>query len=264
MGHDVGVYQNVIVPNDRTREGRIVFAPAADLAWRCGARVVNVSNSDVSDRSSRAAVKQHAISQSAADVEFWVDLEHSLAEATLKAASFRPDPIVCAASPPRGPKLLRRGRPVLSPVVAQLAQRADVPVVVIGPVTDTSRGLPMTEMVVVLDGTAEALAMVVRATEWAQQFKLRMVFTALSDRDRLRDRPNVQQYVDEQANSVTAPGGVGVELVQGSGGVDELVTMLADHEDAVVMMSPGPAGAALSRAATELILTSPRAVVLMR
>ena len=83
-----------------------MFAPASDLAWRCGARVVNVSNTDVSNRSAQAAVKQHAISQSAADAEFWVDLEHSLGEATLKAASFRPDPIICAGSPLPAPRLL--------------------------------------------------------------------------------------------------------------------------------------------------------------
>ena len=48
---------DVIVPNDRSREGRIVFAPAADLAWRCGAKVVNVSNTDVNNRSAQAVVK---------------------------------------------------------------------------------------------------------------------------------------------------------------------------------------------------------------
>ena len=36
-----------------------------------------------------------------------------------------------------------------------LAERAEVPVLVIGPCTDTSRGLPMTELVVAVDGTPE-------------------------------------------------------------------------------------------------------------
>ena len=80
LGHDGRVYQNVIVPNDGTLEGRSALAPAADLAWRCGARVVNVSNTEVSDKSSKAAVKGHAMAQSAADVEFWVDLENDLAD----------------------------------------------------------------------------------------------------------------------------------------------------------------------------------------
>ena len=93
------MYQNVIVPNDGTLEGRIALAPAADLAWRCGARVVHVSNTEVSDKSSKAVVKGHAMAQSAADAEFWVDLENDLPDAVLKAATYRLNPIFCVASP---------------------------------------------------------------------------------------------------------------------------------------------------------------------
>jgi hypothetical protein len=258
------VYQNVIVPNDRSREGRVVFASAADLAWRCGARVVNVSNTDVSDRSSKEALKQLAISRSAADVEFWVDLDHSLADAVLMAASFRPDPIICAASAAAAQRLVGRGRNTISPVVVQLAERADVPVVVVGPVADTSRGLPMTEVVVALDGSAESATMLASAAEWARQFRLRMVLTAFTHRDGLRQRSDVQQYLDGKVNSVIAPSGVGIELLGGLGGVDDLVTMLAGHPDAVVMLSPGAAGTSLSEVAIQTILRSPRAVVLLR
>ena len=37
------VYDNVIVPFDGAMSGRVALAPAADLAWRCGARVVIVN-----------------------------------------------------------------------------------------------------------------------------------------------------------------------------------------------------------------------------
>jgi hypothetical protein len=246
------VYQNVIVPNDRSREGRVVFASAADLAWRCGARVVNVSNTDVSDRSSKEALKQLAISQSAADVEFWVDLEHSLADAVLMAASFRPDPIICAASAAAAQRLVGRGRNTISPVV------------VVGPLADTSRGLPMTEVVVALDGSAGSATILGSAAEWARQFKLRMVFTTFTHRDGVRQRSDEQQYLDGQVNSVIAPSDVGIELLQGLGGVDDLVAMLVGHEEAVVILSPGAAGTSLSDVATQTILRSPRAVVLLR
>ena len=65
-------------------------APANDLAWRCDARMVVVSNTDAGDQSSKAAVKLQAIAKSGADVEFWIDLEHPLAEAALKAVAYRP------------------------------------------------------------------------------------------------------------------------------------------------------------------------------
>ena len=258
------MYQNVIVPNEGTREGRIVFAPAADLAWRCGARVVNVSNTDVSDKSSKAVVKQYAISKSAADAEFWVDLEHSLGEATLMAASFRPDPIICAGSGLPVPRLLGSKRPTVSPVVVELVEQADAPVVVIGPRTDTGRGLPMTEVVVVVDGTEQGAGVLGPAAEWARQFKLRMVFTALSDEGPLQERSAAQQYLDAQANAATSAAGVGVELVQGSGGVDDLAVLLAGHEDAVVMIGIGPKGTSMTKNTAALILSSPRAIVLMR
>ena len=264
MGHDDPVYENVIVPNDRSREGRIVFAPAADLAWRCGARVVNVSNTDVSGRSAQAAVKQQAIFKTAADVEYWVDLDHTLAEATLKAVSFRPTPIICVASPRPESRLFSGRKSRLSPLVATLTEESPVPVLVVGPATDTSRGLPMTELVVVLDGTPEGDAVVELAVTWAEQLKLHLVFTALSEHGPLTDRSAVQQHLDLNANSVNIAGGVGVELVQGSGGVDDLVSLLAGHEDAVVMMGAGPVGTRLSKDSSALILVTPRALVLAR
>src|SRR5690606_35541500 len=88
------VYENVIVPFDGSPQGRGALAPAADLAWRCGARIVIVNNTDASDKASRAELKTRAMSLSGADVDFWVDLEHSLGRALVEAARFRPDPIV--------------------------------------------------------------------------------------------------------------------------------------------------------------------------
>ncbi|MGZ4683250.1 MAG: hypothetical protein ACXV8G_12390 [Acidimicrobiales bacterium] len=173
------MYQNVIVPNDGTLEGRSALAPAADLAWRCGARVVNVSNTELSDKSSKAAVKGHAIAQSAADVEFWVDLENDLPVAVLAAAQYRTNPIYCVPSPPtRG--LLGRRKGVLAPLAAEVATRAEAAVVVVGPVVDIARGLPMTELVAVLDGRDGSDELVVLAEQWAQLFKLRLVLTAVA------------------------------------------------------------------------------------
>jgi hypothetical protein len=117
---------------------------------------------------------------------------------------------------------------------------------------------------VALDGSAESATMLASAAEWARQFRLRMVLTAFTHRDGLRQRSDVQQYLDGQVNSVIAPSGVGIELLGGLGGVDDLVTMLAGHPDAVVMLSPGAAGTSLSEVAIQTILRSPRAVVLLR
>ena len=95
MGNNGAVYENVIVPFDGTGTGRTALAPAADLAWRCGARIVIVNNTDASDKASREAIKGKAMTLSGADVDFWVDLDHSLGVALVEAAKFRGRPILC-------------------------------------------------------------------------------------------------------------------------------------------------------------------------
>jgi hypothetical protein len=259
-----GVYQNVIVPNDATLEGRMALAPAADLAWRCGARVVNVSNTDLSDQASKDAVKGHAIQQSASDVEFWVDLDNDLAVAVLAAASYRPDPVFCVPSPASGRRGLGRRKHGLSPVAAEVITRAEAAVVVIGPATDVSRGLPMTELVAVLDGTDASEDLVALAEQWARLFKLGLVLTAVGDPGPGVDAGAQERYLEERADRCGAPGGVGVELIGGDDDVAGLVDLLTGHEDALVMLAPTPVGTGPGPLATDLIGRSPRAVVLPR
>ena len=91
------VYENVIVPFDGTQPGRAALAPAADLAWRCGARIVIVNNTEVSDTASRSALKTRAMSMSGSDVDFWVDVHHDLGEALVEASKFRSNPMICIA-----------------------------------------------------------------------------------------------------------------------------------------------------------------------
>jgi hypothetical protein len=259
-----GVYQNVIVPNDGTLEGRVALAPASDLAWRCGARVVNVSNTEVSDKSSKQAVKGHAIQQSASDVEFWVDLENDLATAVLSAAEYRSNPIFCVPSVGSSRSRIGRRRSGLSPLAAEVVTRAEVGAVVVGPQTDLSRGLPMTELIAVLDGTDASDELIDLAEQWAQLFKLRLVLTAVGGPGSVVDRTTQQLYLDQRADNVTAPGGVGIELAAGDDAWSGLVDLLVEHEDALAMLPPTPVGTPPGALAVELIGRSPRAVVLPR
>ncbi len=64
--------------------------------------------------------------------------------------------------------------------------------------------------------------------------------------------------------SSRAPGGVGVELVQGDDAIDGLIELLGDHDNALVMLPPTPIGTAPSALATDVISRSPRAVILPR
>ena len=263
IGHDGHVYRNVIVPNDGTPEGRVAAAPASDLAWRCGAKTVFVSNTAASDRESKAAVKLQAQAKSQPDVEHWVDLENPLPEAALKAAAFREDPVFCLATPRPTGRLARR-RPTVGHVLPELVARATEPIVVIGPNVDTAQGLPMTELILVLDGMADSDALLDVAAAWATAFKMRLVLTSVPAEGTTQSRSEMQQYLDRRADLAEARAGVTVELVGGDGGIDGLLELFEAHDSAIAMMVPGPVKVGLSRFTESVILASPLVVVLAR
>ena len=70
----------------------------------------------------------------------------------------------------------------------------------IGPAVEISRGLPMTELVAVLDGGAGSDELVAQAEQWAQLFKLRLVLTAVAAQGAIDDRSSQQQYLDQRAD----------------------------------------------------------------
>ena len=256
------VYENVIVPNDGSLEGRVVFAPAADLAWRLSARLVQVSNTEATDKSSRATVKGQAIAHSAADVEFWVDVDHDLASAVLTALSYRPDSMLCVGSPGSKGSFMGRRRSGMQPLAAAIVGAAPVPVMVVGPKADTSRGLPMSELVVVLDGTPAGDGVLALAAEWAHDYKLRLVLTYVTSGASPAAQGEQQDYLDQRAASLQAVGGVAVELVQGDGGPEALARLLERHPDAVVMTMSGARRGSPGPLASALVEHSPRAVLL--
>jgi hypothetical protein len=256
----VGVYENVIVPFDGSLDGRVVLAPANDLAWRCNARMVVVSNTDAGDRSSKAAVKLQAIAKSGADVEFWIDLEHPLAEAALKAVAYRPDSILCVATP-RPSGTLRKRRRTIGHLVGDVVARASVPVLVIGPNADIGRGLAMTELVVVLDCTPSADEVLAYGVAWSKALKLRMIVTASPAPGTNFAPSDLQQYLDERVDGLTAPGGVSTELLRGrpDGEADAVTDMLNERDSSVALISAnhGKAGG-LGIFASKLVLQAPR------
>ncbi len=172
MGHNgARMYKHVIVPFDGGLETRAVVAPAADLAWRCGAKLVIVSTTAISDSALRMVLKSQAISKSGADVDFWIDLDKSIGAALVDAARHRADPIVCISSRRRMRGVIR-ARTTINPFPIEVLQGCTAPVLVIGPETDVSRGLPLVEVVVPYDGSpgaAEALAL---AARWGESLRL--------------------------------------------------------------------------------------------
>ena len=162
------MYKHVIVPFDGLAETRAVLAPAADLAWRCRAKLVIVTTNSVHDDALQVALKSQAIAKSGSDVDFWVDLDRPLDEALLEAARHRPSSVLCVTSRHRLHGMRRRE----TPLPAAVMQAPTVPVVVIGPEMDVTAGLPMSDLYLAVDAAPGAFRAARLAAEWARRFRL--------------------------------------------------------------------------------------------
>ena len=260
------MFDNVIVPYDGSVPGRAVLAPAGDLAWRSGGRVVLVQNTDVADEESRARLKQQAMSQSGADMDFWVDANVSLGRAALDAAAHRAAPVLCVSGKGRPSRLrLHRGLPG---VAEEVLAAAPCPVLVVGPEADVSRGLPMTEALVALDGSASSETILPLGVDLARSLRLRLVLVGVvpeGDDDHAAERQYLERALDQARPLVPE---ASFELVEAPDPASGLLRILTEREDAVMAMSThgrsgtrrGPLGAVAERVVAE----SPRALLLQR
>lgn len=260
------VYENVIVPFDGTQPGRAALAPAADLAWRCGARIVIVNNTEVSDTASRAALKTRAMSMSGSDVDFWVDVHHDLGEALVEASKFRSNPMICIAL--KGKSGLRK-RFSLSPLAEQVFKGAEVPVMVIGPNTDTSRGLPMIELVVSLDGSAVSEQILRPAVDLARSLKLKLILVGVVADSTPGPHTGELDYLRAHAAATRSQvPETSFELISASDPVTGLCDFMDAHEDAVLCMNThgrsGNAKALLGSTALGVIGRNTRATLLAK
>ncbi|MEJ5255549.1 MAG: universal stress protein [Acidimicrobiales bacterium] len=263
------MYQNVIVPFDGSLPARAVLAPAADLAWRCGARVVIVNITEASDRASKAALKSKAMSMSGSDVDFWVDLQNDLATALIEAAKHRADPIIAIPIRTKPTGLLRRQ--TLGAMPAKVLIHSPVPVLVIGPSTDVSRGLPMTEIVVALDGSPQSEHVLPLAVQWARELKLALILVGVvrEGTGGVEAHTAELRYLQERAEAIRpeVPSAT-FELIEAADPAAGLCGFLADHDDAVIAMSThGRSGVdphPLGSVAQGVLLGSPRAMLFVR
>lgn len=262
MGH---VYQNVIVPFDGTQPGRAALAPAADLAWRCGARVVIVNNTAVHDTASREALKSRAMSMSGSDVDFWVDENHDLGDALVEASKYRPNSMICISMKT---KAGLRKRVSLTPLAEQVFKGTEVPVMVIGPNADTSRGLPMVELVVSLDGSPSSEQVLRVAREWARTMKLKVILVGVVASTSTGPHTGEIDYLQAHTSALQSQiPDAGFELIAAPDPVTGLVDFMRQHPDGVLLMSThGRAGDAgtLGDVALGVVGRCPRAVVLSK
>ena len=264
------MYDNVIVPFDGGLELRAALAPAADLAWRCDAKLVVVTTSATSDEESRLVLKTQAIAKSGADIDFWVDLDHEIGPALALAASHRPRSLICVASRYRAVGVVRR-RQVPTPLPTEVFTDAPVPVLTIGPEADVSRGLQLAEVVVALDGSPTSAALLPLAVEWGSRLRVavRLVGLVRIDGDAEGLLVELAQVVDDMSSRVPE---VSLEVLRTGVPAESLLDVLERRSDSVAMIATsGGGGGGGERAeqvigplATAVVARSSRPTLLMR
>jgi nucleotide-binding universal stress UspA family protein len=263
------LYDHVIVPYDGTLPAREGLAPAAGLAWRCGARIVIVNTTEASDRRSRQQVKAAAMAMSGADVDFWVDPDRSLGQALVETARHRSRPILCV--PIRRKDTVLRRRPLLTAMPAEALLGAPCPVLVIGPETEIDQGLPLRELVVGLDGSAASESVLELALTWARALRLGVVLVGVVHDTRDRAHEAERAYLERHLARLAGEEPdleLSVELVGAQDPTEGLLHALAPREASILVMSTHGRGGVdrypLGSVAQATMLRSPRALLFQR
>jgi len=151
---------------------------------------------------------------------------------------------------------------------------AACPVLAVGPRADVSRGLPLVELVVVLDGSPEAAQILPVAAALARDLKLRLILLGVvpGEQDEGIDEPGheaEQRYLEARfAEVAPAVAEAEMALVAAPDRATGIVGFLDDHRDAVLAMTTHGRGGldrrALDDVAQDVVLRSRQAVILVR
>lgn len=259
------MFDYVLVGFDGGPELRAALAPAADLAWRCGAKMVIVSTTAATDEESRLLVKTLAISQSGADVDFWVDLEHHIGDALVEAAAHRPNSLICVASRRKQTGMVRRRNAVI-PISRQVFTETEVPIMALGPETVVSGGLPMTEVVMLHDGSDRCSGTLATVAAWARELRLAVRLVSLlrpgaGDAERAWLVERMEAVLAELAPIVPA---ASLEIVESRDPVETMAAFLTEHAESIFVVGPDRDGseiAAPGSFAAGLLRVTPQALL---
>jgi nucleotide-binding universal stress UspA family protein len=138
-----------------------------------------------------------------------------------------------------------------------------VPVLIIGPEADLSRGLPLAELVMPIDDSPEAVRAARLAADWAIGLRIALRFLSFvpPGASATQAPETVRQIHDEIRARVPS---VVLELIETEQPAGALVAIAAEQVDAVILL-PGPGGTGrepLDAFAGEVVRTSTRAVLL--
>jgi len=168
------MYTRVTVPLDGTSLAEAALAPAAAVAGRQHApvRVVSVrpsGSSHVDLESYHQALDRDGVLEPRWSAEILVDDGQGIAR-TIRRGMGGPDELLCLATHAHG----ALGSLVLGSVAEGLLADESSPVLLVGPRFDADRPVALSTMVVCLDGSPKAEAIIPWATTWATELGMSM------------------------------------------------------------------------------------------
>jgi nucleotide-binding universal stress UspA family protein len=161
--------KTIVVPLDGLKFSERALVPAVELAAQCGAEVVVVTVRPGGPTGDEVPDLEPALLRAGAGSARIVVVEsRSAAEGIATLAASQPDPVVCMTTHARS----RAGQAVFGSVAEELIRTTDVPIVFVGPSATTRPGSRFEELVVCLDGSRAAHAVLPVASSFATDLGL--------------------------------------------------------------------------------------------
>jgi nucleotide-binding universal stress UspA family protein len=164
------LYDQIIVPFDGTKEAGAASQIGADLSALFGAPLLVLTSARTDQSGDLAVLKERAMSLSTDAVEVWVESERTPGRAVASVAQHRgSNALVVMASHARTG--VRRA--MFGSVAEDVVRAADTPVLVLGPRCFLRDPVDLRQVVVCVDATATAEAVLPLAATWADALGLR-------------------------------------------------------------------------------------------
>lgn len=166
------MYQTVIVPFDGSRLAETALGSAVRLADHCGAEILVLSVAgDRGEKAARQADVRRRVDQiTAVPATSLVTFGDEPGAAIARVVSGQERPIVCMSTHGRG----GLARALLGSVAEDLLRRISDPVLLVGPHTSPDASPVDGQLMVCLDGSGHAEAILPTAAAWAREFTMEL------------------------------------------------------------------------------------------
>ena len=265
------MYGTILVPLDGSRFAEIALGPAAELAAAEGATVTLVAVSDLDGTT--AYLREVAARLPVATTVLAVDdAETTPGWVIARLAADRPDALVCMAT--HGRTGVRRA--VLGSVTETVLRSCEGPVLLTGPYVEADRPIVGGKLLVCLDGSDRAEAILPQATSWVKAFDMHLWLAAVISHDPSVARRQVDadvlesNYLARLAHDLDRelPSQVNWDTLHGTHPAVALADVATRLPAAVVAMTThgrtGLSRVALGSVAMELAHSSPCPVLVQR